>query len=583
LHLGEDRSAETRDGVPTLGGDVTDRTAARLGAVVVAGGDVGEGALVSVVHLVQQGVGETDLSLAVVQQEAVQERDDSSEDRGRGRSTVDLNETLAEHLDQVVVTVGSNVREATVGGIEVTSGQLHTRVQVGLDDITLPSRSGGDIRETSTSGDQSGGISADTFSGGGGASHLLADRRLVGLTLGLRRRRDQHGSTDRGDPRRGTREDGGDTARAVSELITGGTLVTRGSQESDTLETNLDEFSVDLVDVLVRRLTVGAVDDLALLVFGPAPGHGDDVGEGLGVEQLSGELVHPAVHSPEPEGRVESKGGGVLDVEGRLSVGAVARVRSHNLVDVDLLVHALVEGGQVLLVERSIVLEFSDANGALSVDPVLARHTVHGSQDARVDVAKRILLNRSLVDGLVVSVDGRGLNQLSQTEDHVDDLEVLGDVSSAEDTRVDLAGRSVLVVVELSLEQVLDDSDGSNDLDEVTARNVDLLNTKALQPSNNGSDFILARGNQVKDLLSSPPFAVVSRLGVGDVEQSSFEDVNIALLKSDTEVKHHIRVSATESNKVRGNSSSLNEHLGVDQGQSQDNSQNGDNYASHYL
>ncbi len=69
---------------------------------------------------------------------------------------VDLNETLAEHLDQVVVTVGSNVREATVGGIEVTSGQLNTRVQVSLDDILLPSRGGRDVRETATSGDQSG-------------------------------------------------------------------------------------------------------------------------------------------------------------------------------------------------------------------------------------------------------------------------------------------------------------------------------------------------------------------------------------------------------------------------------------------
>ena len=63
---------------------------------------------------------------------------------------------MAGQLDQVVVTVGSNVRETTVGGIEVTSGQLNTRVQVSLDDILLPSRGGGDVRETATSGDQSG-------------------------------------------------------------------------------------------------------------------------------------------------------------------------------------------------------------------------------------------------------------------------------------------------------------------------------------------------------------------------------------------------------------------------------------------
>ena len=87
LHFGEDRSTETRDGVPTLGGDVTNRTAARLSAVVVAGGDISEGTLISGVHLVQQGVSETDGRLAVVQQEAVQERNDGSEDGGRGRST----------------------------------------------------------------------------------------------------------------------------------------------------------------------------------------------------------------------------------------------------------------------------------------------------------------------------------------------------------------------------------------------------------------------------------------------------------------------------------------------------------------
>ncbi len=141
---------------------------------------------------------------------------------------------------------------------------------------------------------------------------LLANRGLVGLTLGLSRRRDQHSSTDGSDPRRGTREDGGDTAVAVVELVTRSTLITRGSQESDTLETDLDEFSVDLGDVLVRRLTVGAVDDLALLVFGPAPGHGDDERESLGVEQLSGEFVHPSVNSPEPESGVQGKGRGVL-------------------------------------------------------------------------------------------------------------------------------------------------------------------------------------------------------------------------------------------------------------------------------
>ncbi len=69
---------------------------------------------------------------------------------------VDLNETLAEQLDQVVVAVGRDVRETTVGSIEVTSGQFNARVQVGADDILLPSRQGRYIRETATSGDQSG-------------------------------------------------------------------------------------------------------------------------------------------------------------------------------------------------------------------------------------------------------------------------------------------------------------------------------------------------------------------------------------------------------------------------------------------
>lgn len=198
-----------------------------------------------------------------------------------------------------------------------------------------------------------------------------------------------------------------------------------------------------------------------------------------------------------------------MNVEGRLSIRAIARVRANNLVDVDFLVHTLVEGGKILLVEGSIVLEFSDANGALSVDPELVRDTVHSSQNAGVDVAKRVLLNRSLVNRLVVSVERRGLNQLSQTEEHIDNFEVLRNLNSTEDTRVDLAckkfvslsvsrkqekkltGGNVLVVVELSLEQVLDDSDGSNDLDEVAARSVDLLDTSSLQPSNNGANFVL--------------------------------------------------------------------------------------------
>ncbi len=132
------------------------------------------------------------------------------------------------------------------------------------------------------------------------------------MTLGLSRRRDQHSGTDGSDPRRGTREDSGDTTAAVSELITRSTLIARSSQESDTLETDLDEFGVDLGDVLVRRLTVGAIDDLALLIFGPAPGHGDNERVGLGVEQLSGKLVHPSLNSPEPESGVQSKGATVL-------------------------------------------------------------------------------------------------------------------------------------------------------------------------------------------------------------------------------------------------------------------------------
>ncbi len=128
-----------------------------------------------------------------------------------------------------------------------------------------------------------------------------------------------------------------------------------------------------------------------------------------------------------------------LNVESRLAIRAITRVRTNNLVDVDLLVHTLVEGSKILLVEGSIVLEFSDANGALSVDPVLVRNAVHSSQNAGVNVAKRILLNRSLVDGSAVNAEGRGLNQLSQTEDHINDFEMLRNVDSTVDTRVNLA------------------------------------------------------------------------------------------------------------------------------------------------
>jgi hypothetical protein len=78
LHLGEDWSSESSHWIPALGGDVARITTTAFSAVIVAGGDVSEGGLVGSVHLVQQGVGETNRGLAAIQQIAVQKRNHST-------------------------------------------------------------------------------------------------------------------------------------------------------------------------------------------------------------------------------------------------------------------------------------------------------------------------------------------------------------------------------------------------------------------------------------------------------------------------------------------------------------------------
>ncbi len=88
LHFGEDRSTETSHCIPAFRGNISSIATTRFSAIIIASGDVSEGRLVSSVHLVQQGVGKTNRALAVVEQVAIEQRDDSSEHGSRRRSSV---------------------------------------------------------------------------------------------------------------------------------------------------------------------------------------------------------------------------------------------------------------------------------------------------------------------------------------------------------------------------------------------------------------------------------------------------------------------------------------------------------------
>ncbi len=136
---------------------------------------------------------------------------------------------------------------------------------------------------------------------------LFANRRLVRLTLVVGTGLVQHGGTNGSDPRRGTREDVGDSTSAGSVFVTRSTLITRSGQQSDTLQTDLHELDVDLVHVIEGLLSGRATSDLALQVFRPAPRHRNSKREALGVEETSGKLVHPVVDGPVPESSVQGK------------------------------------------------------------------------------------------------------------------------------------------------------------------------------------------------------------------------------------------------------------------------------------
>jgi hypothetical protein len=271
-HGREVGGSETSQRIPSLGGSETVLGAARLSALVGTSGDIVEGSGGSSGHLVQDGVQEAERGLLVVLTVRVQQRDDGTEDGGRARGSVNLLELTLDG-DQVGVSEGRNVRETTVLVVEVLGGrESDARGQVGGDGGRLPSGSGDVVRETTTSGDQGVGVRANLLLSGGGALVALASGLVEDLSLTSVG--GELSGSDGGNPRRGTREDGGDGSLggvAVGVGISGSTLITRGSQEGNTSTGDLHELSVDTLDISLR---VGALlsVDLALLGLGPSPG-----------------------------------------------------------------------------------------------------------------------------------------------------------------------------------------------------------------------------------------------------------------------------------------------------------------------
>jgi len=211
---------KTSDRIPTRSGSVTILAALRLGALVVTVLDVEESLRISTIDLVDQRVDETKSGAALVLLEIVPQSDESSPNRSRARGAIDQLPRVVT-ADEVVVAESRDIRETTVGGVEVKSRGKVSRGnggQIGSDHTVLPRGTGSESGETTTSSDQSIGVRASDLLhlSGISAGEVAADRRhglrvgvlvvITGSGLGVGGG-NQHGGTNGQNIRRSTRED----------------------------------------------------------------------------------------------------------------------------------------------------------------------------------------------------------------------------------------------------------------------------------------------------------------------------------------------------------------------------------------
>ena len=400
-HLSVVRSSETRDGIPSGGGREAVGAAERLGALVVSDGDVLVVGGVGLVHLVEERVEEAERGLAVVEQPVVPERDHAADDGARARGAVDELPS-ARDVDEVVVAEGRDVGEAAVGRVKVLRRrQADGGRKVGGDLLALPRGHGAVVREASARGDERVGERArDLGPRGIGAVELRADRRGGGgLEARGRARRREHGGADRGDPRRGAREDGRDglgRVLAVGVVVARSALVARGGEQRHAAEADLLPLGVGALHVLLRRVAVAA-RDLALRVLGPAPAHRHDERHRVGVIKVVGELEQPAIDRPEPHAGVDGDRTAVLHVERRLGVGHRRLVRADNVRDRHGRQAVLrLEAREIRGRERAVVLELGEAHRAVGVGGVrrVHRNAVVGRDHVRNHLAGLVVLGR---------------------------------------------------------------------------------------------------------------------------------------------------------------------------------------------
>ena len=551
--LGKVGGSQTGDGIPSLGGLITDLSAARLSALVVTRGDILEDGGVRSVGLVEEGDSKTKRGLVVVKTVRVQESNDGSEDGGRARGSIDLLEVVRES-NEVVVTEGGDIGETTVLGAEVLGrGEGNTRLEVSSNNIGLVAGGGDVVRETSSSGDQSSGVRANLLSGRRSALELLADggKGASGVGSGV----GELSGSDGDNPGGSSRENGGEglaLGRARWVTISRGTLVTRSSEEGDTDGSDLLELNVGTLDVLLGGLITSAVTNITLVGLGPSPGHGDNERGVLGGEEIGGEVVHPVSDGPEPDGGGLGDGTSVLDIQSGLSIGVRSGEGSNNVGDRDIRDAVLLgEVLQVLLVVGLVILELNKANGRVLVDGELSRDVVEAVDGGGDDVSIEV----GIIDGGSLGVaDGWELVKSSNEINVLSNL--IGDGVGSNSLGDDSVLLDVTELKESGLQQALDEAHGSSDLDHITVIN-NSGSSSISQESSNLLRDISGRGNQLSDLLSGPPLSIVLGADVRDVKEGALQNIKVLLSKSKTDGHLSRGVSSVHLSPLRSDCKSI--------------------------
>jgi len=243
---------------------------------------------------------------------------------------------LAIEGNQVVVTQGGHIRETTVSLDEILGGwEFDSRLEVRVNDRLLVRRHLDIVRETSSGSDQGSWVGANFLSGGCSACEFAADRGLsisAGSGVGGV---GEHGSSNGKNPRAGSRENGrqGLLSRviAIRISITRSTLISGSSKEGDSSQTDLLEFNVSTVHILLGSLISSAVANLALAGLRPSPAHADNKRCLVGSKQIDGKVVHPASNSPEPHGGGLCNCSSVFDIKGRFCIRGRGLEGTHNV------------------------------------------------------------------------------------------------------------------------------------------------------------------------------------------------------------------------------------------------------------